>query len=301
MLKKSIALFTTVYPEGEKFLAEFFTSVNNQTDKNFDLWIGLDRFRERDLDQYLHENLSVKCIELKQGESNISLRQRAIEQMIEHYPGIIFVDSDDILTPFRVLTARASLQRFDVYGCAMKIIDESGKDLEISFQLPNGCDIDSILPRFNIFGMSNTCYSAKILHKCMPFPEDCILFDWLLATRAWGQDARMFFDRSEQMKYRQHSLNIARVLPPFTLEQIQKSTILVIQHYKHILNTIPGVVGAKRILIENAQQYVETFNQVINQSPEILQEYVRQLNRLPPHHIWWSCVAYPDLENIWKK
>lgn len=301
MRKKSIALFTTAYPEGEKYLEDFFTSVNNQTDTNFDLWIGLDRFREQDLDQYLPENLQVRYIERKQDESNISLRQRAIEQMIDHYPGIIFVDSDDILIPSRVSTARVSLQHFDVYGCAMKIIDESGNDLGISFQIPENSDIDSILPRFNIFGMSNTCYSSKILKKCMPFPEDCNLLDWFVATSAWGHDARMFFDPSELMKYRQHSLNTARVIPPFTLEQIRKSTILVMQHYRHVLATIPDFPSSKRILIENAQKYVETFNQEIIQSPEMFQEYVRKLNKLLPHHIWWSCVAHPDLEDIWKK
>jgi hypothetical protein len=67
-----------------------------------------------------------------------------------------------------------------------------------------------------------------------------------------------------------------------------------------VLNNIPELPDSIRILIENAQRYVESFNQTIKDSPEIFQEYIGKLNQLPPNHIWWSCVAHPDLEGVWK-
>jgi hypothetical protein len=295
-----LALFTTVYPEGERYLSDFFQSVFSQTDKKIDLWIGLDRIEEFEVYEYLSKNIPVSFIERKKNESNISLRERAIKELIEKYPGIIFVDSDDILASSRVSAARSSLAKYDVYGCAMKIIDENGADLKITFQIPKSIDILSLLPRFNIFGMSNTAYSSEMILQCLPFPKDCILLDWFVATRAWGQDARMYFDPVQRMSYRQHATNTARVIPPFTQEQILKSTNLVLQHYSLVLNNIPELPDSKRILIENAQKYVDSFNNSIRQSPMIFHEYLGRLNALPPNHIWWSSVAHPDLETVWK-
>jgi hypothetical protein len=300
MHKRTIAIFTTTYPEGKPFLPDFFRSVSDQTDGDFDLWIGLDRLREAELGEFVSNDYPVTCIERKSGESNISLRQRAVERMIEKYEGIVFVDSDDILLPSRVSAARSALKHYDVYGCAMHIIDEKGNDKQNSFHMPHDADFSTLLPRFNIFGMSNTGYSSEILKKTLPFPDDCILLDWFVATRAWAHDARLVFDQAERMQYRQYSLNTARVLPPFTREQIIKSTGLVLQHYNLVLHNITELPDAKRILLEQAQSYVISFNDSITQFPERLTDYVVKLNRLPAHHIWWSCVAHPKLEAIWK-
>jgi hypothetical protein len=182
----------------------------------------------------------------------------------------------------------------------MKIIDERGADLGISFHMPSDSNIASLLPRFNIFGMSNTCYSSEILKTCLPFPIDCVLLDWFVATRAWAHEAHMYFDPVQRMSYRQHLSNTARVIPPFTQERIIKSTNLVLKHYTLVLNNIPELPDSKRILVETAQKYVESFNNSITQSPVIIQDYIRRLNKLPPNHIWWSCVAHPGLEAVWK-
>jgi hypothetical protein len=297
---KKIALFTTVYPEGKQFLPDFFTSLSTQKDKKFDLWVGLDRTQEAELDEFFSDIYKVIFIERKNTESNSSFRQRAIELMIERYNIIIFVDSDDILSDTRVSSSRSSLEYHDMYGCAMKIIGEQGEDLNLLFDMPPDSRIESILPRFNIFGMSNTCYSSDILKKCLPFPIDCVLLDWFVATRAWALGARIYFDPVQRMSYRQHSLNIARVIAPFTEKQIIESTKLVLAHYNLVLSKIPELHESKRRLIQDSQEYVELFYSSISKSPEKFREYVRRLNNLPINHIWWSCVAYPDLEDLWR-
>jgi len=295
-----MVLFTTVYPEGEKYLPDFFTSIDRQDDKEFDLVIGLDRLKTNDVEEYIPKGISIRYIERNPTESNILMRQRAIKMMVKKYTYILFVDSDDILLPTRVSAARHFLELCDVYGCAMRIIDEQGKDLNILFHPPCKSSISTVLPRFNIFGMSNTAYSSKILEKCLPFPEECVLLDWFVATKAWMNDASFIFDSTERMKYRQHSQNTARVLPPFTPEQIIKATHLVLQHYDLILKYMSPPSNKKYIQIKNAQQYICAFDKAINNSPEKFQEYIRKLNKLPPNHIWWSCVAHPELEEIWK-
>ena len=41
------------------------------------------------------------------GASKAALREQAIRQLTDQYPAIVFVDSDDLLTPERVASARA--------------------------------------------------------------------------------------------------------------------------------------------------------------------------------------------------
>ena len=300
MKKDKIAIFTTVYPNGLTFLYDFFDSLASQTDNNFDLWIGLDRIKEEDLTAYELDRFRVTFVERIENESNISLRRRMIEQIIENYQSVIFVDSDDILAPTRVSVSRSLLKHYDLYGCAMKIIDEDGADMNISFGMPPGTDFSSLIPQFNIFGLSNTSYTTSMLRKCLPFPDDCTLLDWFLSTRAWLQGARIYFDPSELMLYRQWSLNTARVVPPFTQEQILISTERVLHHYHGILNNIPELSDSERIIFENKQANIKLFFCTIKQSPKIFEEYLRRLNHLPSNHIWWVCVAHPELEEIWK-
>jgi hypothetical protein len=110
----------------------------------------------------------------------------------------------------------------------------------------------------------------------------------------------MCFDPKELMLYRQYPLNTARVVPPFTPQQILLSTERVLHHYHCVLNEIPELPDSKRILFENAQINVKSFYYSITQSPKIFQKYLWRLNQLPPNHIWWVCVAHPELEEIWK-
>jgi hypothetical protein len=296
-----IVIFTTVYPNGLSFLHDFFDSLALQTDTDFDLWIGLDRIDIEDLKDYRLDRFRVTFVKRTDDESNISLRRRMLERIIDQYQAVIFVDSDDILAPARVSVSRARLKDYDVYGCAMKIINEDGADMHISFGIPPGTDIPALMPKFNIFGLSNTSYSTAMLRKCLPFPDDCVLLDWFLATRSWFNGARMYFDPEELMRYRQWSLNTARVVPPFTREQVLLSTERVSHHYHCVLNDIPEIPDAKRALFEKLEADIQLFYRSITGSPELFQEYMRVLNQLPPSHIWWVCVAHPGLEDIWRR
>ncbi len=42
MVLEKIAVYTTIYPGVEPFLSEWYTTVQEQIDNHFDLWIGVD-------------------------------------------------------------------------------------------------------------------------------------------------------------------------------------------------------------------------------------------------------------------
>ncbi|KQC08831.1 MAG: hypothetical protein APR54_04150 [Candidatus Cloacimonas sp. SDB] len=301
MSKNNTALFTTVYPEGTIYLRDWYLSVVSQNTENFDIWVGCDRISPDFAQDAMGSHLNATWIIRRDDESPAQFRERTVRQMIDEYSYIIFVDSDDILNPTRVLSAQKALAHHDVYGCAMQIIDESGMNTPIIFSAPVSVSFQELLLTNNIFGLSNTAYCSDILKKCLPFPKDVILLDWFIATRAMINDADLYFDKEINMKYRQHSLNTARVVPPFTKEQIIKATELVIQHYELLLTNIPEIGSIIKRNIIRERENVKLFYDCIRQSEEIFSEYIQKLNEMPSEHIWWSCVAHKELEQLWKK
>lgn len=295
-----MALYTTVYPGVERFLSAWYGSVVEQTDQEFDLWIAVDSLNVKDIDNLLGEpHTPRKFIEGNSG-SPAQIKAAAMSQLADEYKAIIFVDSDDILYPQRVEMARKLLENSEVVGCTLDIIDESGNDLGIRFGETHRESLESLLPRYNIFGLSNTAYRSDIIKKCLPLARDCELIDWLLATRAWAMGARMFFDEEPQMAYRQYSSNVARVLPPFTEKQVQIATKRVLGHDRCLLETRAPINGAKGEALRREHQRRSEFHRAITRSPKILTDYVESLNQMPPRYVWWWCVAHPELEQIWK-
>lgn len=301
MTDNKSVLFTTVYPEGIKYLNDWSSSVTHQDTSDFDIWIGCDRLSPEEAQRAVGCHVEATWIIRNEDESPIQFRERAIRRMMDHYSEIVFVDSDDILEPSRVSAAQDALQHYDGYGCSMNIIDEDGRDLAIEFMRPRNIDLADILLKNNIFGLSNTAYRSETLKKCLSFPKMCVLLDWFIATRAMSNGADLFFDDIARMKYRQHSANTARVLPPFSAQQILYSTKLVLQHYELVLRYIPELSLFFKEYIPLFQDKVLLFNSCMIQSPETLDEYIKRLNKLPAKHIWWSCVAHPDLEELWRQ
>lgn len=294
-------LFTTMYPEGKKFFHDFVRSIKYQSNQKFDLWIGLDRIQQSEVEVLFGTYKNVTYITRQIGESAASLRQRAIEQMIRRYEGIIFVDSDDILEPTRVEVAGKMLSTSDVGGCALSIINENGESTQHTLNYPDDEIISSKIPLcFNIYGLSNTVYQTSILKKCLPIPDDCILVDWFLATSAWIRGAKFSFDLIPRMQYRQYTQNTARIVPPFTSEYILRATKMVISHYYEILTYVPDIPEKHLFLLEEQHYKVTRFLEIMENNLEKMNIYIQKLNKMPSDHIWWDMVAHPHLDNIWK-
>src|SRR5262249_31362643 len=220
--------------------------------------------------------------------------------LVEQYSSVVFVDSDDLLLSKRVESARRELERYDLTGCALRIMDEDERDLSVTFQPPDGDGFDTLLPQYNVFGLSNTAYRGDLFRRCLRIPDDCQCIDWLLAPRAWALDAEMHFDPVPGMAYRQYDANVARVLPPFSGAGITRATERVLNHYRCVLNGIGQFRKGRRSLIEDACRRAESFYRAIMNSAEVLDRYAEALNKIKPQYIWWWCVAHPDLESIWK-
>lgn len=293
------ALYTTIYPGVERFLPDWCISLNCQDQPEFDLWVGVDGVTTEMISKLIGHNVAVHFVPAVSGDTPVSIRNRAMSIMAVKYDNIIFADSDDILEPTRVSAALRGLDCADVHGCALSLVDVAGHDLGIYFGLIANELPDDVIPRNNFLGLSNTAWRSDMLRKCLPAPAQCIALDWLLATRAWGHGARITFDRTPRMRYRQYGTNTACVVPPFSAEQIIMATSVVTEHYRLAPLDDPATPLPQRKLLREAADRAEKFSSAISSSHEILDDYVAALNQLPPHRLWWLSVAHPALEKIW--
>jgi hypothetical protein len=320
------ALYTTFYPAAKPYLQTWADSVAAQSDKNIDLWIAVDNLETKELRL---PDIKTHWLHAEPGDTPASLRQRAFEEIIQAYDTVIFVDSDDVLLPERVSTAKDYLKSFDVYGCALKLIDTDGKDTGQVFSSPR-TDWIELLSKYNIFGLSNTAYRTETLANCLPFVPDTVMVDWLLVTRALENKAYLYFDQTPHMLYRQYPDNTAKVLPPYTEGQIIRATNLVLHHYGNLLGledgprsgggqphgaapTKPIPTKSASTLNENGstvssstftenlklrQLELQQFSASIADN-DVLARYTKALNALKPVFLWWECVAHPELRLLW--
>jgi hypothetical protein len=296
MISSRLALYTTIYPGAEPFLRDWYASVLEQTDRDFDLWIGLDSLRPDDVAAVLGVWPRAHWVLGQAGASPAQIRQQAIEPIVSRYVAVVLVDCDDVLDPMRVAADRRALTTWDVCASALRLIDAQGSDLDILLRPTVAQDADAFMPSANLFGLSNTSYRSAALRACLPIPADCLLVDWYLATRAWAAGAKLGFDHACRGAYRQHARNMARVLPPFTRRDVVEGTQRVLAHYACVLPHLADAVPARRQALRAAQQRTARFHEMIRDRHEgFLDRYVRAISRIPGAHPWWSWVAREDL------
>jgi hypothetical protein len=294
---RSMAVYSTLYPGVEPFLNDWCHSLCAQTDRDFDLWLGVDRLSPADLERVTSLPPAI-WMRSEPRDTPAQIRQRALERIVERYEAVVLVDADDVLAPDRIESARKLLADADVGACALRLIDGGGADLGCTFGPRREIDLAQLLPRYNVFGLSNSAYRCGVLKSCLPLPRRCVLIDWLLATRAWSLSARLRFEPEPHMYYRQYGSNIARVAGPFTPDQVREATARVLDHYDTMLTSIwPMAVRAAKLLYA-ANKRAQRFAKAIN-SETCLNDYVAQLNELPREYVWWWSVANPELEHIW--
>lgn len=288
-----LALFTVVYPGSLRFFRAWHESVALQSDQAFDLWIALDGVSPEELELLANGSLRSQWIHIRAGEDPVQLRWRSIVGIREQYDAVIFTDSDDILEPGRVAAAREGLRTADVVGCAMRIIDEDGADAGRIATCPPGLGFDGFLSTSNIFGLSNTAYSRRALSLLDAPPPGCVLMDWFLVTQVWGAGLPIAFGQSVGMRYRQYGRNIARIVPPFTPEQIVTASELVGRHYVLLENYQGRFRPEVRRRLQEAATSLEHFQSRVVADPPVLKEYCHTISALDHAWMWWEMVNYP--------
>lgn len=295
-----VCLYTTIYPKAKAYLHDWYQSVRRQTDPNFQLWIGLDAVDVEEVVDLVGGDLNATWVFAEPGDTPAQVRQRALAQIVDHCDGVILVDSDDILHETRVTAARADLQQGDLAGCALNLVNQTGEPIGMTMGLPSATSADGVLPRHNIFGLSNSAFRTELLRQCLPIPQEVVLVDWFLATRAWLCGARLVFDQIPRMDYRQHEQNMTQVRPPFTEMQIKRDTLRVLCHMAAVKESVGIRFVMERLqMLGDVAQDIQAFYDRIVLPARKLEAYVSSLNGLETAPVWWASVAHPSLRSMW--
>ena len=298
---QKIAVYTTIYPGVKSFLPDWHRSVQEQTDQDFQLWVGLDQIEPSEVESTIGAPLDAVWVSTTRSSTPAQIREESLARIVNDFDAVVLVDSDDILHPTRVAAARASLQDSELTACALRLVDHQRQDLGKTLTLPRHMEPDEILPRNNIFGFSNSAYRSELLRKCLPLPVEGSLIDWFVATKAWLLGASLSFDPVARMDYRQHGANTAGIRFPFSVSQIVQSTARVREHYRMLLNSsMDNVVPERREELQEAAADAKLFWERVVSQPDTLEDYVHNLNNLEPQTVWWWEVAQPELQRFWK-
>jgi hypothetical protein len=296
-----LAVYTTIYSGVEPYLSDWFCSLRKQTDREFELWVGLDGLTSESIQQLLGTELDATWVTTSAGATPAEIREQALTRIAAECSGVVLVDSDDRMHPTRIEAARTSLKDAEFTGCALRIINQQGESLGRDFSLPAHIAPDEVFPRHNIFGFSNSAIRSELLRRCLPIPREAVLVDWVLATRAWLLGARFSFDPVPRMDYRQYSANTARLQYPIRPEQVISDTALVQQHFHLMLKSLrPEFIPERVAELRSAAVEIEAFRQSVVLDSVQLESYVEMFNAQPHAMVWWSTVAYQPLEEMWK-
>lgn len=300
-MTETVALCTAVYPGVEPFLVDWFRSVEQQTDVCAQLWVAADGLSIDAVIALFGTHLHINWIHADPGDTPALVRQRLLERVVEACDYAILVDSDDILHPHRVVAACNRLQHCELSGCGLRLVDVRGMPMdETVLRLPDTTTPETVLPRHNVYGLSNTAWRSSALRRCLPIPAQVEIVDWYLATRAWLYGFRLDFDNTVCMDYRQHGNNMVCVKGPFTPEQVRRDTERVLRHFALVQQgPLEGGLAARREQITEVVADIERFQRLVLADRERLDRYVEALNSREPQPLWWSSVAHPALQTLW--
>ena len=286
------AVYTTFYPAMLKYAEEFLYSVARQSDPDFDLWISLDGLEPTQINP--PKKLRVNYHQNKQAQNPIEMRKLALSQISEDYDSIILVDSDDILYPKRVAAAKKALEKYDGYACSLDLITENGKGLGLKFRTANHEDWLEFLINKNVFGFSNSAYRAEILKEVVNIPKQTIMMDWLVVLKVLvNQNARLYFDDTTHMAYRQYGNNVNNILSPLSPDNIKRAAKLLLEHQQILKSELNDLAA-----FQNHFANVELFAEYIKDDNN-LDLYLNELNSKKEIFYWFEQIAYRELEYLW--
>lgn len=292
---RSLAVYTVIYPAALSFLPAFWQGLRDQLLDGFELYLSLDAVTERDVVDLIGDGFDAILLEGPPGASPAEIRCRALAEIIQRHEGVILLDSDDVPLAGRLEAAHAALERVDVYGCALELIDEAGARIAAApFTLEEprllASESDPLLARVNAFGFSNTAYRSDVLAACLDAPPHTVMLDWLVASRAHLAGASFTFDARPRMLYRQYGSNTARVLAPFASERVFRDARRVMDHFGHLLDAPHGHERSVAPF-EAARSRATRFASWLENEGN-LRRYTERLNARPGRtYLWWEHVA----------
>lgn len=228
-----ILVFGVIYKGVEKYLDDYFNSLNKQTYTCFDILIIEDGLNLPQ--KYCRKNLIIQ--KSKKRNTTADIRFGAIEYAKNNkYDILIFTDCDDFFSENRVERSIQSLKEADF--CVNKLIpiDETGRMIDgiDVIKVPHQLDIIEVL-NTNFFGMSNSAINIYSLPKKLYVPSEIVAVDWWFYTILLLNHRKYIYDEMVITFYRQHDKNTVGMTSSLDKKKLLRGISVKIIHYMCLL------------------------------------------------------------------
>lgn len=278
--KHRVAVSTTLFPMPKAFVDDFFSSLNSQTEKQFDVVVLNDGFDS--LQHYIEQYPELNIIELSYCGSIAKNREYSINFIIEQkYEIVIFADSDDYFDRNRVALTLELLQCNDILVNDVNLFNKQGiyDRNYISNRFSEGVklSITDILDK-NIFGLSNTAVKVSCLSRVC-FDPDLIAVDWyFFSSLMLESQTKAIFSSQTQTYYRQHTDNTVG-MAMLTKSSFSHGLKVKLQHYS--------------LMIDLDERYKPLLNRIMHlKDIEVNEDLINQLNNSIGHPLWWELIGF---------
>lgn len=208
-MKNKIAFLSVVFPSIERFLDDFFKSLEAQTFKDFDLLIINDGLE--DFDAYKKRFSGLHIIEIGFNDTPAKIRELGIKQALSRgYKAIVFGDADDYFAHNRVEVSKTLLERFGIVVNDIELVNVRGEQLikgYLSKRIKNKHVVapDDIRDS-NFMGLSNTAVRAELLEG-LEINRELIAVDWFIFSVLLKKGSKAVFTSETETFYRQYGGN----------------------------------------------------------------------------------------------
>jgi glycosyltransferase involved in cell wall biosynthesis len=280
----NISLFSVVYPSAIPYLNEFLSSLEDQTHRDFKLYLANDGISSiEEITRGFDFNIILKNI---RGTPS-AIRKAGIEWVLQQGADIIiFADSDDYFMDNRIEISAGMLSYHDIIFNELMIV---GKDIQqplpmLKHRFKEGAALSKDDIKYsNCMGLSNTAINTKsITGSLLNIPNDVIAFDWAFFSLCLYQGAKAVFTEQTATYYRQHENNIASP-QSFTEDQILRGVQVKRDHYRFISRFIK-----KHESISN--EFDKLYDR-LHRDATLKDKYCYEVkNQAPGLPLWWEAI-----------
>ena len=231
-MRNDTLLLAVVFEEVKPFLDEYFTSIDSQTEKNFDLLILKDKYKDK-IPGGKTKNI---VIDIENNDSPAQIRQYGIQYAIKNnYKNIIFTDTDDNYSQNYVESLMLGLENNDFVYSNIVPVDNNDITINNYFSLPHETKRYEQIINYNFIGLGCSAVRSEIIRE-INIPSDIIAVDLYLYTILLLNGFAGKLVENASVYYRQHYNNTVGGLKQLDRVRLLKGIDIKEKHYLYIYN-----------------------------------------------------------------
>jgi len=284
LTKHQTAILTTVFPAVEKFLPVFLTSIQQQTNQQFDLIVVNDGIDDLSILENFITKERLKI--LQSGQTFVENRIISILYAKQQgYQNIIFTDADDLMSENRIAVSVELLEKHPILVNDVDLMSEKGEELMSNYFsqtiIPEKEYNYSFIENKNFVGLGNTAIRTAILPEVIQLPTTLKMPDWyFFYTLMRRSNLEVFFTKQSKTYYRQHAENLIG-LKEITVQRIDLGLQVKLNHYTNLITEFSDL---KSIL-----QELEQTNNYYLSGKTCQENYINKLKSINlPYPLWWE-------------